>query len=96
MSSSICCYGVRTSFSTHHTDNHTYPPGFLAAEHPDAIGEKVLDGQGNHGSDKRHFERGYVRVAQVIHITEAGGEPVVQVRTAHRRLYCLNQKHGVD
>jgi len=90
MSRSIYLYGVRTSCSTHHTDNHTYPPGFLVAEHPDTIGEKVLDGQGNHGSDKRHFERGYVRVVQVVHITEARGEPVVQVRTAHRRLYRLN------
>jgi len=82
--------GFRTSRSTHHTDNHTYPPGFLVAKHPDAIREKVLDDQGNHCPDKRHFECGYVRVGQAVHVPEAGGEPVVQVCTAHRCLYRLN------
>ena len=55
-----------------------------------------MDGQGNHSSDKRHFERGYVRVGQAVHITEAGGEPVVQVCAAHCCLYRFNQKHSID
>lgn len=82
-----CRYSVK---SGEHTDNHTYPPGFLVAKHPDTIREKVLDDQGNHGSDKWHFECGYVRVGQAVHIPEARGKPVVQVCTAHRCLYRLN------
>jgi hypothetical protein len=52
------------------------------AKQPDAISEKVLDGQGNHSSNKRYFESGHIWVDQAIHITKAGGEPVVQVCTA--------------
>jgi hypothetical protein len=60
------------------------------AEHPDTISKKVLDDQGDHGPNKRHLESGHIWVDQAIHITEARGEPVVQVRTAESRLYCLD------
>lgn len=60
------------------------------AKQPDTISKKVLDDQGNHSPNKRHFESGYIWVDQVIHITKTGGEPVVQVRTAKSRLYCLD------
>jgi len=64
---------------TDRTDEQAKAPGAPDPKHPDAMNEEKFDDQGHHGFDNRGVGGRHERGNQVVHVTIARDEPVINV-----------------